>query len=195
MHERMGGYMRMALGILSIGLAFTFSSAANAATNYSTFEKSFQKAAEPAETSLAQGWYAGRCYTARERNVEKAGLLVLMPGNRKSDGAQGVKILLPGASIDVPADKYDRFDPQDYERYRELLFPEQNDVARKENSSLVTELSYDQGLLGTLHLRQSGSSLILAMTNFEDIPKSGGNARFYCRFGNKVHDLDPSDIR
>lgn len=152
-------------------------------TIYKKMEKVFQSASEPKLESLSGGWFTGRCYTRSAPDVEKSGVLVLIP---TEEG--GFKQIIPASSIHTEADYFDEITDEEYEIYREELYAGNNSPAILQDGSLMSELHYSI-LIGKLYTRQVGSELIVTMTNYSETP-ADKNAFFYCRISKKVHELN-----
>lgn len=135
---------------------------------------------------LQSGWYSGRCYTRRSPELEKSALLVLM--QMKAHGQTMIKQILPPETITFEADKFDQVSDVEYQQVSQELYEKENMFAYAIQGSLTSDLYYDQ-LIGTIHTRQVGQDLVVAFTNYNDIPDENQNAYFYCLINKKVHDL------
>lgn len=164
-------------------LAFVSAFAQAEETIYTKMEKAFQSAAEPRFESLSSGWFSGRCYTRSAPDVEKSGVLVLIP---TEDG--GFKQIIPAASIQAEADYFDEITDEEYEIYREELYAGNNVRAVLQDGSLKSDLYYSI-LIGGLHTRQIGDELLVTLTNYSETP-ADQNAFFYCRISKKVRELN-----
>jgi len=150
---------------------------------YKKMEKAFQSAAEPKLESLSGGWFTGRCYTRSAPDVEKSGVLVLIPAEEG-----GFKQIIPASSIQNEADYFDEITDEEYAIYREELYAGNNAPAILQDGSLKSDLYYSI-LIGGLHTRQIGDELIVTMTNYSETP-ADQNAFFYCRISKKVRELN-----
>ncbi|MBL7669855.1 MAG: hypothetical protein JNM39_05165 [Bdellovibrionaceae bacterium] len=170
--------------ILGAMLLTSTESFAGSRCSYGKLEMLFQKAETPVMTSFGNGWFAGRCYTRNEPKIEKAGVLVLMPGPEYV----GLKQIIPASSLRSEVDYFDEIDQEEYEVYSQELYAESNPTGSLLNDSFTSDLYYGI-LIGTLHTRQIGNELLVTMTNYEETPALTHNGHFYCRMTKKVREL------
>jgi hypothetical protein len=112
----------------------------------------------------------------------KAGVLVVLNSGGK------LTVSIPASSIREEAAYFDNIDADKYAEYKDEVYLKKNFPAEVKNDSLVSQLYYDI-LIGDMHLRQSGASLIFALTNYQETPLKNENSFFFCKVEQKVMDL------
>lgn len=153
---------------------------------YRKMQSEFAKAAVPHASDFSSGWYSGRCFLRRDQNSTKAGALVVFNSGDK------LTVSMPASSILDQQDYFDNMDTEKYEIYKDLVFLGKNQPAEEKNGSLVSMLNYDV-LIGDMHLRQMGKSLVLALTNTQASPLKDENSFFFCKIEKKVMELQGAE--
>lgn len=177
-----GGEMNYKLGlflVLSLGFVNIVKAEANL---YQNMQAEFLKAQAPKADDFSSGWYSGRCFLRRAQDSVKAGVLVILNSGGK------LTVSIPASSIRDEAAYFDNIDADKYETYKDEVYLKKNFPAEIKNGSLVSQLYYDI-LIGDMHLRQSGASLIFALTNYQESPLKNDNSFFFCKVEQKVMNL------
>lgn len=168
--------------ILSV-ISFLGVFSSHAETNYyQIMQDKFYQSTLPNISEFENGWYSGRCYVRREVTAIKSGALVL------KKNAEQITISIPAMSITEKEAFFDQMDEDKKNTYMEYVFLRKNSPMTVGVGGLISQLYYDI-LIGDLHLRQSGKSLMLAMTNYQESPLDPQRSYFFCEFKTKVMEL------
>lgn len=149
-------------------------------TWYDWARSEFQKAKIPQPAQMIKGWHSGRCWTQRQPEIEKSGLLVI-DVKTGTNGQTEIIQSLAASSIREPANFFDHIDPYYIEEYKELTYIDKNHPIEEKDGSYYSQLFYDI-LIGDLYVRQDGLDLWLTMTGINNHVDDEGAGVFYCRF-------------
>ncbi|MBV2167289.1 MAG: hypothetical protein KUL82_01170 [Bdellovibrio sp.] len=163
-------------------IVFLFTSFAFASDNFESFKQNFSAAVEPKLENLA-GWHSGRCYTSREPEIEKAGLMVVKASVDPATNQEGVKIIMPAGSVREEVNFWDQLDDEKIEVASSMMWPENMPFAQMENGSLANILFYDMPNYpsGKISVRQNEQGYQLRFGDIYDDAEW-----IYCRLDKKV---------
>ncbi|GIL18250.1 MAG: hypothetical protein BroJett040_20010 [Oligoflexia bacterium] len=152
--------------------------------SFDHLKTAFQKAEQPSLEMLTPGWYAGRCFTAREPEVEQAGVIWIRAVHENV-----VQMIMPAGSIVKDVTAWNEIDEEELSILTEYSFIQNNKAAFMENASLVSLLAYDiLDPVGKLFLRQMQGHYLLKMTEVYYDSEDTATTWFYCHFDKKVRD-------
>lgn len=161
--------------VCSVGFSVTVKAA-----NYSEYKTQMDQAVKTKLPQTAE-FISGRCYTDREPEIVKSGLLMLVP-----DGDSGVKMVIPAYSISVDEAFWDEYGDVQQNHVQEFSFLSANQVGEFQGDDFVSLLNYEYYPVGILTMKQSTDGTYwLKMSSLPEMSEK--RDYFYCHFYKTVY--------